>query len=69
MGLKERETHEYAVFHFFSYYMIIWAVKACEYRIVKYFLMKFVLKEKAAFQRNDLFHEIIIQTNSNIEKF
>ena len=47
--------------------MIIWAVKACEYRIVKYFLMKFVLKEKAAFQRNDLCHEIIIQTN--IEKF
>ena len=54
-------------FIFFPYYMIICAVKACEYRIVKYFLMKFVLKEKAAFQRNDLCHEIIIQTN--IEKF
>ena len=49
--------------------MIIWAVKACDYRILKSFLMKFILIEKATFQKNDLFHEPIIQTNSNIEKF
>ena len=57
-----------AIFLFFFSYMIIWAVKACEYRILKSFL-KSILTKKATFQRIDLFHEIIIQTNSNIEKF
>ena len=54
---------------FFFGYTIIWAVKACKYGIVKSFLIKFILKEGARFQRNDLLHEIVNQTNSNIEKF
>ena len=49
--------------------MILGALKACEYGILKSFLIKFILTEKATFQGKDIFYEIIIQNNSNIEKF